>query len=101
MPLIVLSTYLKDSMGDYFENNALLHVWITLACLLYLFGFWRFVHMRDIMIRKLTSRLAVIVSVVIAFVLLLICGLIDNPYVTVFMQLPIGFLLGMTIQFQR
>ena len=101
MPLIVLSTYLKDSMSDYFENTALLHVWIILACLLFLFGFWRFVHMRDLMIRKLTSRLAVIVSVVSAFVLLLICGLVDFPFLVVFMQLPIGFFLGMLFQFQR
>ena len=101
MPLIVLPSYLKDSFEGSFDNAVILQTWIVLACLLFLLGFWRFVHMRDIMIRKLTSRLAVIVSVVIAFVLLLICGLIDNPYVTVFMQLPIGFLLGMTFQFQR
>ncbi len=101
MPLIVIPSYLKDSLAETLDNAVLLQTWIILACLLYLLGFWRFVHMRDVMIRKLTSRLAVIVSVVIAFVLLLLCGLIDNPYLTVFMQLPIGFLLGMTFQFQR
>jgi hypothetical protein len=101
MPLIVLPSYLKDSLADQYDNALALQTWIILACLLYLAGFWRFVHMRDMLIRKLTSRLAVIVCVVIAFVLLLLCGLINNPYMTVFMQLPIGFLLGMTFQFQR
>ncbi|MBO7564130.1 MAG: hypothetical protein J6T40_04690 [Clostridiales bacterium] len=101
MPLIVLSAYLKDSMKGYFDSDAVLHIWIIIACLFYLFGFWRFVHLRDLMIRKLTSRLAVIVSVVIAFILLLICGLADIPFLTVFMQLPIGFLMGMLFQFQR
>ncbi len=102
MPLVVLPSYLKDSMDGMFDGNmTILHVWIVMACFLYLAGFWRFVHMRDLLIRKLTSRLAVIVSVVIAFILLLLCGLIDNPFVTVFMQLPIGFLLGMLYQFQR
>ena len=101
MPLIVLSSYLKESLKDTYDNNLLIHIWIVLACLFYLAGFWRFVHLRDLMIRKLTSRLAVIVSVVCGFVLLLICGLVDFPFLTVFMQLPIGFFLGMLFQFQR
>ncbi|MBO4927767.1 MAG: hypothetical protein J5379_05895 [Clostridiales bacterium] len=99
MPLIVLPSYLKDSMEG--ESSVVLHIWIISACVLFLMGFWRFVHLRDVMIRKLTSRLAVIVSVVSAFVLLLICGLADVPVLTVFMQLPIGFFLGMMFQFQR
>ena len=101
MPLIVLSSYLKDSMTEYSDNQVVLHMWIVLACLLYLLGCWRFIHLRDLMIRKLTARLAVIVSVVSAFVLLLICGLIGQPYLIVFLQLPIGFFLGMLFQFQR
>lgn len=101
MPLIVLSTYLKDSLRDTVEQAAILHIWIMLACLLYLFGFWRFTHLRDLLIRKLTSRIAVMISVMCAFILLLVCGLVEMPFLTVFMQLPIGFFLGMLFQFQR
>lgn len=101
MPLIVLSAYLKDSLKGVVENSSIQHLWIALACLLYLLGFWRFTHLRDLVIRKLTSRIAVIVSALCAFILLLIAGLVDIPFLIIFMQLPIGFFLGMMFQFQR
>ncbi|MBP5491365.1 MAG: MotA/TolQ/ExbB proton channel family protein [Clostridiales bacterium] len=101
MPLIVLSEYLKDSMKDYFDSSIVIHIWIIFACSMFLLGFWRFVHLRDLLIRRLTARIAAVVSAVSAFVLLLLCGVIDFPFLTVFMQLPIGFFLGMLFQFQR
>lgn len=101
MPLVVLSAYLKDSLKDVTSSNSTQHIWILVACLFYLMGFWRFTHLRDLVIRKLTSRIAVIVSVLCAFILLLICGLVNVPFLVIFLQLPIGFFLGMLFQFQR
>ena len=101
MPLIVLASYLKDSLKEFFDSNALIHVWIILAVLMFLFGFWRFVHLRDLLIKRLTARIALLVSVVSAFVLLLLCGVINVPFLTIAFQLPIGFFLGMLFQFQR
>lgn len=101
MPLVVLSSYLKDTLSEYFDNGVIIHIWIVIACLLFLLGFWRFVHLRDLLIRRLTARIALMVSVVCAFVLLLLCGVIAVPFLTIFMQLPVGFFLGMLFQFQR
>lgn len=101
MPLIILPSYMKDSFDGKIDNSFLLQIWIVASCILYLVGFFRFTHLRDLMIRKLTSRLAVMVSVVMAFILLLLCGLIDNAVLTLLLLLPIGVLLGMSYQFQR
>ena len=101
MPLVILPSYMKQSFADKIDNRFVLQIWIVAACLLYLLGFFRFTHLRDLMIRKLTSRLAVMVSVVLAFILLLLCGLIDNAVLTLLLLLPIGILLGMSFQFQR
>ena len=101
MPLIILPSYMKESFSGEIDNGFVLQILIVLSCVLYLFGFFRFTHLRDLLIRKLTSRLAVMVSVVIAFILLLLCGLIDNAVLTMLLLLPIGVLLGMSFQFQR
>ncbi len=101
MAFVVLASYIKDSLKETVTDNVILQMWIVLAALLFLVGFWRFVHIRDLLIRKFTARIAVVISVVSAFVLLLLCGVADIPFLTIFMQLPIGFFLGMLFQFQR
>ncbi len=101
MPLIVIPSYMKVSLEGVVDGSTMQHLWIMVACLFYLLGFWRFTHLRDMVIRKLTSRIAVIVSVLCAFILLLITGLMAVPLLIVVLQLPIGFFLGMLFQFQR
>ncbi len=101
IPLIVLCSYLKDSLRDYTDNHMVVQIWIIFAVFMFLLGFWRFSRLRDFIIRKFTARIAVIISVVSAFLLLLICGVMDIPFVTIFLQFPIGFFLGMLFQFQR
>ena len=101
MPLIVLPSYLKDSLTEYVDNHTIVQMWIIASVLMFLMGFWRFVHLRDLLIRKFTARIAVVISVVSAFLLLLVCGIVDVPFVTIALQLPIGFFLGMLFQFMR
>ena len=59
MPLIILPSYMKESFSGEIDNGFVLQILIVLSCVLYLFGFFRFTHLRDLLIRKLTSRLAV------------------------------------------
>ena len=101
IPLIVLCSYLKDSLSDYVENRMVIQIWIIVAVFVFLLGFWRFTRLRDLLIRKFTARIAVVISVVSAFLLLLVCGVVNVPFVTIFLQFPIGFFLGMLFQFQR
>ena len=74
---------------------------ICAAMLLYIWGFLGFAGIRNSIKMKLTSRIALIAITCAGYFFALIAGVVNIPYVTAVLALPIGFCFGMSFDYLR
>ncbi|MDD4094647.1 MAG: hypothetical protein PHP22_00145 [Oscillospiraceae bacterium] len=101
IPPLIISQFLKNSaflseLPDYAVQGL-----IALSVTLYSIGFFGLRSIRVQIFNRLTARVALVVSVVVSFLLLLLNGILSHPISFVLLQLPIAFGLGMLFFFQR
>ncbi len=101
MPPLIISQFIKNSdflseMPEYAVQGL-----IAISVMLYSIGFFGLRSIRVQIFNRLTARVALVVSVIASFLLLLLNGIISHPIAFVLLQLPIAFGLGMLFFFQR
>jgi hypothetical protein len=74
---------------------------VAVSLTLYSIGFFGLRSIRVQIFNRLTARVALVISVVASFLLLLLNGILSHPIAFVLLQLPIAFGLGMLFFFQR
>lgn len=101
------SVMLPISFADYFKDSLtdmpvyVVHALIAVSLLLFIWGFFGFSSIRYELKSKLTSRVALIFVTGAGYFLALVAGIINIPYVTAAIALPVGFCFGMPIDFLR
>lgn len=101
MPPLIIASFLKTSLSAEDYPVYVVQGLVSLAIMFFALGFFGFRSIRVMIFKKFTSRISLLLSIVTAFILLLIVGLISNPMVYILFQLPIAFSLGMVFFFQR
>lgn len=101
MPPLIIASFLKTSLtsGDY--PVYVVQGLISLAIMFFALGFFGFRSIRVMIFKKFTSRISLLFSIIVSFLLLLIIGVFPNPWLYILFQLPISFFLGMIFFFQR
>ena len=96
---VSFADYFKDSLSDMpvYVVQAL----IAGALLLFIFGFFGFSSIRLELKSKLTTRVALLTITGLGYFLALVAGIINIPYVTAVLALPVGFCFGMPLDFLR
>lgn len=100
-PLVIASFLLSASKAGKLPPVFPVSVYILIAGVLFSLGFFGFSSLRVFFVRRFTTRIALIISIFIAFILLLLSSVFSNVYIYLIMLLPIGFCLGMVFYFQR
>ena len=101
------SIMLPISFADYFKDTLtdmpvyVVHALIAVSLLLFIWGFFGFSSIRYELKSKLTSRVALIFVTGAGYFLALVAGIINIPYVTAVIALPVGFCFGMPLDFLR
>ncbi len=102
MPPLVISSYIVSaSKSGSLAQTIPPQVAVLAGTVLFMSGFWGFNSLRGFFVRRFTTRISLIISIFIAFLLLLVSAVFPNIYVYIFLLLPIGFCLGMVFYFQR
>lgn len=101
MPPIIISSFLRSVLSSDDYPVYVIQGLILLSVILFALGFFGFRSIRVMIFKKFTSRVSLLLSIIAAFLLLLIVGLINNPLFYILFQLPISFSLGMVFFFQR
>lgn len=88
---------------EHFEGESpyLIQGLIAGATFLFALGFFGFSSLRSLVKNKLTGRIALVTLTSLGYFLALICGITDNAIVLTVMSLPIGFCLGMPLDYLR
>ena len=95
------------AFADYFKEQLhelpmpAVQAIICVAMLLYIWGFLGFAGIRNSIKMKLTSRIALIAITCAGYFFALIAGVVNIPYVTAVLALPIGFCFGMSFDYLR
>ena len=98
---------LPISFADYFKESIqelpmpAVQGIICASLLLYLWGYLGFSGIRNSIKTKLTSRIALIAVTCAGYFFALVAGVINFPYVTAVLALPIGFCFGMSFDYLR
>jgi len=102
MPPLVISSFLI-SEAESKDASAFFPVqfFIMLGGVLFAIGFFGFNTLREYFVRRFTTRIALILFVFAAFILLFLSSVFSNVYIYLIFLLPIGFCLGMVFFFQR
>jgi hypothetical protein len=98
-PMVIASYVFSHATSD--QNKTVTTLLVILAESVFAIGFFGFRSLRVIMVRSLTTRVALIVSVFVAFILLIASSVFNNTIVYIALLMPIGFFLGMLFYFQR
>ena len=98
IPITFASFYKEHFEG---ESVYLIQGIIAGAMGLYAGGLFGFSSLRSLVKNKLTGRIALITMTSLGYFLALICGITDNPIVLTCMALPMGFCLGMPLDYLR
>lgn len=98
IPITFASFYKEHFEG---ESPYLIQGLIAAATLLFVCGFFGFNSLRAYVKNKLTGRIALLTLTSLGYFLALICGITDNAIVLTVMSLPIGFCLGMPMDYLR
>ena len=96
---ISFADYFKDTLTDM--PRYVVHALIAVSLLLFIWGFFGFSSIRYELKSKLTSRVALIFVTGAGYFLALVAGIVNIPYVTAVIALPVGFCFGMPIDFLR
>lgn len=105
MQPIILSDYIKDkcitwdSLGDL--KSLIVQILILVSLLLYVAGFFGFKSLKKSLKFKITGRVAIIAIPVISYLLALICGIVNNVFITMIFILPISFASGIVYDYLR
>ncbi|MCR4766647.1 MAG: hypothetical protein K5875_01655 [Saccharofermentans sp.] len=96
---VALADYFKEQLADL-PMPAVQGI-ICGALLLYIWGFLGFSGIRNSIKTKLTSRIALIAVTCAGYFFALVAGVINFPYLTAVLVLPIGFCFGMSFDYLR
>ncbi|MBR3081546.1 MAG: hypothetical protein IKH06_01695 [Clostridiales bacterium] len=96
---ISFADYFKDTLSDM--PRYVVHALIAVSLLLFVWGFFGFSSIRYELKSKLTSRVALIFVTGAGYFLSLVAGIVNIPYVTAVIALPVGFCFGMPLDFLR
>ena len=96
---VALADYFKEQLTDL-PLPAVQGI-ICAALLLYIWGFLGFSGIRNSLKTKLTSRIALIAVTCAGYFFALVAGVINFPYLTAVLVLPIGFCFGMSFDYLR
>lgn len=96
---ISFADYFKDSLSDM--PRYVVQALIAVALLLFIWGFFGFSSIRYELKSKLTSRVALIFVTGAGYFFALVAGIVNIPYLTAALALPVGFCFGMPLDFLR
>ena len=101
------SVMIPISFADYFKDSLagmpkyVVHALIAVALMLFIWGFFGFSSIRYELKSKLTSRVALIFVTGAGYFLALVAGIVNIPYLTAVLALPVGFCFGMPLDYLR
>ena len=96
---VALADYFKETLSEL-PMQAVQGI-ICVTMLLYIWGFLGFSGIRNSIKMKLTSRIALIAVTCAGYFFALVAGVINIPYITIPLALPIGFCFGMSFDYLR
>ncbi len=96
---VTFADYFKEQLSDL--PMPAVQGFICGALLLFIWGFLGFSGIRNSIKMKFTSRIALIAITCAGYFFALIAGVINIPYLTAGLALPIGFCFGMTFDYLR
>lgn len=96
---VTFADYFKEQLA-YLPMQAV-QAFICVSLLLFIWGYLGFSGIRNSIKMKLTSRIALIATTCAGYFFALITGVINIPYVTAVLALPIGFCFGMSFDYLR
>ena len=97
---VAFADYFKEQLSADLPMPAVQGI-ICVSMLLYIWGFLGFSGIRNSFKMKLTSRISLIAVTCAGYFFALIAGVINIPYVTAVLALPIGFCFGMSFDYLR
>ena len=101
------SVMMPVAFADYFKEQLnylpmpAVQGFICVALLLFIWGYLGFAGIRNSLKMKFTSRIALIAITCAGYFFSLIAGVINFPYLTAILALPIGFCFGMSFDYLR
>ena len=96
---VAFADYFKEQL-EYLPMPAV-QGFICLTLLLFLWGYLGFSGLRNSIKTKLTSRIALISVTCAGYFFALIAGVLNFPYITAVLALPVGFCFGMSFDYLR
>lgn len=96
---VAFADYFKEQL-NYLPMPAVQGI-ICVTLLLFIWGFLGFSGIRNSLKTKLTSRIALLAVTCAGYFFALIAGVINFPYLTAVLALPLGFCFGMTFDYLR
>ena len=96
---LTFANYFKDQL-DYLPMPAV-QAFICVTMILFIWGYLGFSGIRNSIKMKFTSRIALIAITCAGYFFALIAGVINFPYLTAVLALPIGFCFGMSFDYLR
>ena len=101
------SVMIPITFADYFKElfkkfpMPAVQAFICVTLLLFIWGYLGFSEIRNSIKTKLTSRIALVAVTCAGYFFALIAGVINFPYLTTVLALPIGFCFGMSFDYLR
>ena len=101
------SIMMPITFADYFKElfkkfpMPAVQAFICVTLLLFIWGYLGFSGIRNSIKTKLTSRIALVAVTCAGYFFALIAGVINFPYLTTVLALPIGFCFGMSFDYLR
>ena len=101
------SIMIPITFADYFKEQLselpmqAVQAFICVSLLLFIWGYLGFSGIRNSIKMKLTSRIALVAVTCAGYFFALIAGVINFPYLTAVLALPIGFCFGMSFDYLR
>ncbi len=93
-------TYYYEETLDYLPQPAI-QAFIAVSALLFAVGFFGFSGFRNYVKSKLTSKIAISSVTAFGYFLALVAGIVNIPYLTAVLTLPMGFCFGMPFSYMR
>ena len=98
---VIIPEYIKKSLPDMSSSSWIIQALIALGLVLYMAGFFGGSAVRRELKLKLTSKIALIITVAVGYMLSLVAGIVDIMPLTLGLLLFIGFAYGMSLDIMR